>query len=113
MGDIVKDMTLVKSGVKALEVLGRHSFDLVLLDIDMPLLNGIDTAKHIRHSNTFDVLLSNQTIPIIAVTTNDSPEDKIAYIKAGMNGCISKPVSPLSVRQTLFRLLEHTPHTPL
>ncbi|KAI9027355.1 CheY-like superfamily [Phycomyces nitens] len=111
MGDVVKDMMLVKSGVKALEVLCDHQFDLILLDIDMPLLNGIDTAKNIRHSNTLNILQSNQTVPIIAVTTNDSPKDKLAYIKAGMNGCISKPVSPLVLRQTLIRLLD--PHTPL
>ncbi|CAO3629644.1 unnamed protein product [Mucor hiemalis] len=64
------------NGIEALHLLNLHHFDLILLDIDMPILNGIDTAKCIRKKG--------QTTPIIAVTTNDSIESRDNYIKIGM-----------------------------
>jgi CheY-like chemotaxis protein len=85
MAHMIDHMEMAKSGVKALELLNVQSYDLVLLDIDMPILNGIETARHIRHStDEYDVLACNRTIPIVAVTTNDSAEWKRAYYDAGM-----------------------------
>jgi CheY-like chemotaxis protein len=78
-------MELVKSGVKALEILRCRTFDLVLMDIDMPILNGIETTRHIRTaSSEFDILLRNKDVPIVAVTTNDSKEWRQTYVKEGM-----------------------------
>lgn len=85
MSHMIDHLEVAKSGVKALELLNIQSYDLVLLDIDMPILNGIETARHIRQSTTeYDVLACNRTIPIVAVTTNDSAEWKRAYYDAGM-----------------------------
>ena len=85
MAHMIDHMEMAKSGVKALELLNVQSYDLVLLDIDMPILNGIETARHIRHcTDEYDVLACNRTIPIVAVTTNDSAEWKRAYYDAGM-----------------------------
>ncbi|KAG0171981.1 sensitivity to red-light reduced protein [Apophysomyces sp. BC1034] len=84
MSDVVQQMELVRSGTRALDILRNRLFDLILLDIDMPVLNGIDTARHIRHSNEYDILLHNRTVPIVAVTTNDSAEWKRIYARVGM-----------------------------
>lgn len=84
LSESIEHLELVKSGVKALEVLKCRPFDLILMDIDMPILNGIETTKHIRSSQEFDILLQNRTAPIIAVTTNDSTEWRQTYFKIGM-----------------------------
>jgi CheY-like chemotaxis protein len=80
----IEHMELVKSGVKALEVLKCRPFDLILMDIDMPILNGIETTKHIRSSTEFDILPRNRKIPIVAVTTNDSSKWRATYKEIGM-----------------------------
>lgn len=64
------------NGIEALELVNEIDFDIILLDIDMPLLNGIDTTKYLRKKG--------QTIPIIAITTNDSIESRINYSKIGI-----------------------------
>lgn len=85
MAHLIDHLEVAKSGVKALELLKQRSYDLVLLDIDMPILNGIETARHIRQSTAeYDVLACNRSIPIVAVTTNDSAEWKRAYYDVGM-----------------------------
>jgi CheY-like chemotaxis protein len=72
----IKRLEEASNGVEALNLLNHFHFDIILLDIDMPILNGIDTTKCIREKG--------QTIPIIAVTTNDSIESRDNYIKIGM-----------------------------
>ncbi|KAI8075810.1 CheY-like superfamily [Gilbertella persicaria] len=75
-----------------------YTFDIILLDIDMPLLNGVETAKQIRAN-------LNSTVPIIAVTTNDSIESKDNYLKVGMVKCLGKPVNLQLLEQTISKSL--------
>lgn len=63
------------NGAEALDLLKIHTFDLILLDIDMPILNGVETTKKIRETSS---------IPIIAVTTNDSIKSRQIYSEVGM-----------------------------
>ncbi|OBZ91685.1 Signal transduction histidine-protein kinase BarA [Choanephora cucurbitarum] len=113
LNDVIEHLELVKNGVKALEVLKCRPFDLVLMDIDMPIMNGIETTKHIRSSTEFDILPHNRKAPIVAVTTNDSPKWRQLYTDIGMDGCISKPISPLDLKKTLTRVLGlHLPVPP-
>lgn len=106
MAHLIDHLEVAKSGVKALEMLKQHSYDLVLLDIDMPILNGIETARHIRQTTAeYDVLACNRSIPIVAVTTNDSAEWKRAYYDVGMNGCVSKPIAVDILKKTINGVL--------
>lgn len=84
MSESIEHVELVKSGVRALEVLKCRPFDLILMDIDMPILNGVETTKHIRSSSECDILLQNRTCPIVAVTTNDSESWRKLYTEIGM-----------------------------
>jgi signal transduction histidine kinase/CheY-like chemotaxis protein len=74
------------NGESALEALGKEEFDLVLMDIQMPGLDGIETTKRIRSlpGKTAD-------IPIIALTANAMVGDGETYMAAGMNGYATKP----------------------
>ncbi|KAK4510544.1 uncharacterized protein ATC70_004975 [Mucor velutinosus] len=113
MSAAIEHMELVKSGVKALEILKCRPFDLILMDIDMPILNGIETTKHIRSSTEFDILPRNRKAPIVAVTTNDSSTWQATYKEIGMNGCIGKPISASDLKKTLSRILDlHLPIPP-
>lgn len=83
---------LAKDGVECLEKLNTsapHYYDAILMDIQMPNLNGYDATKHIRLLQ--DTAKAN--IPIIAMTANAFDEDKKAAIDAGMNDHISKPIN--------------------
>ncbi|KAJ8653113.1 hypothetical protein O0I10_011254 [Lichtheimia ornata] len=109
MASIIQHIELAKSGIQALELLCHHAYDLVLLDIDMPVLSGLDTARQIRTSS--DILAENRVIPIVAVTTNDTADWKRLFVQCGMNGFISKPVVPTSLKKTLIQVL-NTGHSP-
>jgi CheY-like chemotaxis protein len=99
MADIFEFMDMVSSGEGAIEKLKQTAYDLILMDIDMPGLNGIDAATWIRRGhhlqdqqlqleldqyNLDHVLTQNRRAPIVAVTTNMSMEWKKAYLKVGM-----------------------------
>ncbi|KAI9321437.1 CheY-like superfamily [Dichotomocladium elegans] len=112
MADTVHHLDFAKSGVKALDLLNRARYDLVLLDIDMPVLNGVETARQIRNaSKEYTILNQNRNVPIVAVTTNDTSDWKRAYAQVGMNGCVSKPVVPSVLKETLFQVL-NTGYSP-
>ncbi|KAK9764835.1 sensitivity to red-light reduced protein [Basidiobolus ranarum] len=86
----------------ALESLSLHNYDLILLDIDMPVLTGIETTMEIRNPySRFQVLASNRTIPIIAITTNALEEHRRHYAAIGMNACVGKPVTLEELRGAL------------
>lgn len=66
----------------------EHAFDLVFMDIQMPIMNGYEATKLIRGLQRKDV----QEIPVVAMSADAFAEDVGACLKAGMNGHISKPI---------------------
>lgn len=79
------------NGIEALEKFNNSkigAIDIILMDMQMPELDGCETTKRIRKLNREDA----KTVPIIAVTANAFPEDISATTLAGMNGHISKPI---------------------
>lgn len=79
---------VASNGVEALQHLETTEFQLILMDIHMPDLDGIETAKRIRLEPKW------RHIPIIAVTADSTLEKRLACIRAGMNEVISKPIIP-------------------
>jgi CheY-like chemotaxis protein len=77
---------LVENGEKVIEMLEINDYYLILMDIQMPKLDGVETCKHIRNVLKLE-------IPIVALTANASPYDEQNYHSVGMNGYISKPFS--------------------
>ncbi len=73
-------------------------FNAVLMDIRMPLMDGLDATRHIRTMNRSDA----KSIPIVALTANAFDEDVQQSLEAGMNAHLSKPIDP----DALYRLLE-------
>jgi len=81
---------VANNGKEAVAALKARHYDLVLMDIQMPVTNGIQATEIIRHPDSG----ISCTIPVIAVTANASEHDRTAYLAAGMNDCIPKPVDP-------------------
>ncbi len=83
MSKIGWDYVMVEDGLEAVEVFSDGHFDAVLMDIDMPYLNGIEAARKIRKKN--------KTIPIIAITAYADEEMRSDCTNAGLNAFLTKP----------------------
>jgi PAS domain S-box-containing protein len=88
----------VDDGTKAIESLKADPYDLVLMDVEMPELDGLEATRIIRDPNS-DV--RNHQVPIIAMTAAAMEGDRERCLEAGMNGYISKPVSPYDLVEAL------------
>lgn len=80
-------------GVDALNVLSKHSVDIVLSDVNMPNMDGYRLTQRIRQLGL--------TLPVVGVTANALAEEKQRCIESGMDSCLSKPVTLDVLRQTL------------
>jgi len=86
-----------ENGEIALEKMRKQDFDIILMDIQMPVLDGIETARAIRSSFS----APKKNIPIVAFTANALKGDKAKYLDAGMNDYISKPFMPDELYQIM------------
>lgn len=87
------------SGEAALTILAQQQFDAILMDIQMPNMDGLQTTQAIRARGI--------RIPIIAVTGHDTAEDIARFKAAGMNGFVAKPIQPDMLQVELSRLCKH------
>ena len=91
-----------KEAVQLFEASARGTFDVILMDIMMPNMNGFEATQAIRSLSREDA----KAIPIIAMTANAFAEDVEASLKAGMNAHIAKPIDMEAVLRTLGRYLQ-------
>lgn len=90
-----------ENGLRAMEVFSKSEdgyYDAILMDIRMPLMDGLTAAANIRHLSNKDA----RTIPIIAMTANAFDDDIAKSKAAGMNAHLAKPIEPDRLYQTLF-----------
>ncbi|MEZ7197391.1 response regulator [Pseudodesulfovibrio karagichevae] len=87
-------------GRKALDALRERSFDLVLMDVQMPVMDGVETTKRIRNGEAGE---GNRRIPIIAMTAYAMLGDREKFLAAGMDYYLAKPVDIESFRTALAR----------
>lgn len=85
------------NGIEALDMLEKHPFDLILMDCQMPEMDGFQCTQRIRS----DVRQSFASIPIIALTANAMTEDRNQCLAAGMNDYLSKPITMQILRDKL------------
>ncbi|HEX5355962.1 MAG TPA: ATP-binding protein [Aquabacterium sp.] len=90
------DVTPARNGVEALSLLQQQAFDLVLMDMHMPEMDGLQATRAIR------LLPDHRTLPIVAMTASVLQEEKDACMAAGMNGHLSKPIDTQALYQTLL-----------
>jgi CheY-like chemotaxis protein len=80
------ELTIVNNGQEALDALSKASYHLILMDCEMPVMDGFEATRRIRSSGT-----PYQNIPIIAMTANAMSGDREQCLKAGMNDYVPKP----------------------
>jgi two-component system CAI-1 autoinducer sensor kinase/phosphatase CqsS len=90
-------------GQRAMELLVKHSYDLVVLDLNMPLLDGYALTERIRHGH----VPANRDVCIVAYTSELAHVASVKTFKAGMDGFVSKPCAQLPLLQALVQAMEH------
>lgn len=95
------DYDLAESGVQAIELIQKNKYDIVLMDIQMPVMDGYEAARRIRKN-------INTVVPIVAMTAHVLPTEKEKCIKAGMNDYISKPLKEAELLGLLKKYLSFT-----
>ncbi len=86
-------------GAQGVEAVGRASFDLILMDVQMPVMDGVTATRAIRR-----LAAPAGRTPIVAMTANVFAHQQQAYVEAGMNGSVSKPLSPARLLAEISRI---------
>jgi CheY-like chemotaxis protein len=97
------NVELAKNGEEAVQAVQHSGFDLILMDLQMPRLNGLEATLRIRE------LPNGGTVPIIALTGNAFNADRQRCLNAGMNDFLAKPFRPELLFNTLLTWMSH-PH---
>jgi PAS domain S-box-containing protein len=97
------NVIVVENGQEALETVKESQFDVILMDIQMPIMDGYRTTREIRALPEF------KDLPIIAMTANANPGDRTKALDCGMNEHIPKPVNPDELIKTLTRFITTKP----
>ncbi|MDD3278923.1 MAG: ATP-binding protein [Lachnospiraceae bacterium] len=102
-GCVVESMEDGEKGVAAFENSAPNYYDLILMDIRMPVMDGLTAARAIRSMKRKDAA----TIPIIAMTANAFEEDARRSFDAGMNAHLAKPIQAATIYETMIKYLEN------
>ncbi len=97
------DSMTANSGADALDMVSRHQFDLILMDLQLPDMNGIEVTKKIRALP----IQGKAATPIVALTGNTDGEDRQACFDAGMNDFATKPITLEKVSEILGKISNH------
>lgn len=93
------EVTWAQNGTEGIEFILKEDFDLVLMDIQLPDINGLDVTQKIRQ------LIPGKNLPIVAISSYAMPGDKQKAIKAGCTGYIEKPINPETIMDEINRFL--------
>jgi len=94
-------VTCVENGLEAVKILETKSFDLVLMDVRMPIMDGLAATKAIRLGEKS----SGRHVPIVALTAGALTQERDACLAAGMDDYLVKPFTARALKETLFRAI--------
>jgi two-component system chemotaxis response regulator CheY len=95
-------ITEVASGFEALRELPRTAYDLILTDINMPDINGLELVSFVKNNAAF------RSIPLVIVSTEGSERDRDKGLSLGANAYLVKPFAPETLRQIAQDLLDRS-----
>ena len=95
------EVVMAENGKQAIEILERENIDLVFMDIEMPVMNGIETTNYIRSELAFPL----NAIPIIALTAHNPDLFFEDYVNVGFDELITKPYSVEKIRKKMNSLI--------
>lgn len=88
-------------GAEAVAMAGGRKYDLILMDMQMPRMDGLEATRQIRRISGYE------TVPILALTANATKEARDLCFAAGMNDYLTKPIMPEIIGAVLSRWLKH------
>ncbi|WP_285908100.1 response regulator, partial [Pseudodesulfovibrio pelocollis] len=94
-------VTVAENGKRALEALNDDSFDIIFMDVQMPVMDGVAATRAIRRG---DAGMKNASIPIVALTAYAMVGDRERFLEAGMDNYLTKPVEIDELLELLGRL---------
>ncbi|WP_374243842.1 PAS domain S-box protein [Zoogloea sp.] len=97
--DVGLDVAIAGNGAVAVDMLREAPFDLILMDMQMPEMDGLEATRRIR------TIPGRESVPIVAMTANAFAEDRAQCMAAGMDDFLSKPVEPDRLFSTILRWL--------
>ena len=97
-------VSVANNGLEVLERFRAAAYDLILMDMQMPEMDGLQATREIRKAGSH--------IPIVAVTANALAGDRERCIESGMDGYVSKPINPLALALEISTVLRRTDHRP-
>jgi two-component system, sensor histidine kinase and response regulator len=98
----------VFNGAQAIEALRTTGYGLVLMDCEMPEVDGFEATRRIRNPATGTL---NPRVPIVAVTANAMPGDREKCLRCGMDDYLAKPIEPDELAQVLAKWIDHAAAT--
>ena len=99
LDDLSYESIVASNGIEALEILEVEEFDLIFMDMEMPILSGLETVKRIREAGN----IKYTNIPIIGISANPFENRLHNYKETGLNDYITKPV----LEQVLLEKIEN------
>jgi PAS domain S-box-containing protein len=96
LGQYQLEVTFAENGLKAIDACSASDFDIVLMDIQMPELDGVEATQIIRSD-------LKKTVPIVALTANVIEQDRDRFEQAGMNDCLGKPFREEELLRVIYK----------
>ncbi|GGD33151.1 hypothetical protein GCM10012288_03880 [Malaciobacter pacificus] len=99
------EFTIVNNGLEALETYKQNSYDLIFMDINMPIMDGVESFNKIRE---YESSINKKQTPICALTANAIKGDREKFLELGMNDYLSKPINTKELLRVLNKYLVFT-----
>ena len=98
------DLTFANNGKKAVELYGTQKFNLILMDVSMPIMDGVTATRLIRQKEVVENL---SRTPIICLTAHAMKKDRDEFLQAGMDDYLAKPVDKAKLIQVMEKWLRY------
>jgi signal transduction histidine kinase/ActR/RegA family two-component response regulator len=100
LGDLALVVDVAEDGARATDCVARQAYDLILMDMQMPTVDGLEATRRIRR------LPNGEAVPIVAMTANAFAEDRKRCAEAGMDDFIAKPIDPDQLFELMLKWFE-------